>query len=107
MAELVDAADLKSADGNVVGVQVPLPPSLKSADATGFLLTCSESGLLSTQHDLGTKKPNSGQTRHGCHTPPRAPDLTTWQPVMPAVAGGCGRWRFRRANDRARAQGQT
>ena len=26
MAELVDAADLKSADGNVVGVQVPLPP---------------------------------------------------------------------------------
>ena len=30
MAELVDAADLKSADGNVVGVQVPLPPSLKS-----------------------------------------------------------------------------
>lgn len=27
MAELVDAADLKSADGDVVGVQVPLPPS--------------------------------------------------------------------------------
>ena len=26
MAELVDAADLKSADGNVVGVQVPLLP---------------------------------------------------------------------------------
>ncbi len=27
MAKLVDAADLKSADGDVVGVQVPLPPS--------------------------------------------------------------------------------
>ena len=29
MAELVDAADLKSADGDVVGVQVPLPPSAR------------------------------------------------------------------------------
>ena len=36
MAELVDAADLKSADGNVVGVQVPLlPSSLQSAGLLG------------------------------------------------------------------------
>ena len=30
MAELVDAADLKSAGRKAVGVQVPLPPSLSS-----------------------------------------------------------------------------
>jgi hypothetical protein len=36
MAELVDAADLKSADGNVVGVQVPLPPSPTTFAAAGF-----------------------------------------------------------------------
>ncbi len=37
MAEVVDAADLKSADGNVVGVQVPLPPSTSALPAHGRL----------------------------------------------------------------------
>jgi hypothetical protein len=40
MAELVDAADLKSADGNVVGVQVPLPPSLRSHRSVAIALSC-------------------------------------------------------------------
>jgi hypothetical protein len=45
MAELVDAADLKSAGRKTVGVQVPLPPSLKTPAATGFL-----QGAASPQH---------------------------------------------------------
>jgi len=38
MAEVVDAADLKSADGNVVGVQVPLPPSTAAAEVAPDLV---------------------------------------------------------------------
>ena len=61
---MVDAADLKSAGCKTVGVQVPLPPSLKTPAAAGFWQGSDGRGGSGVRHDLGTK-PQNGQARHG------------------------------------------
>ena len=55
---MVDAADLKSAGCKTVGVQVPLPPSLKTPAATGFWQGSDGRGGSGVRHDLGTKPQN-------------------------------------------------
>ena len=58
---MVDAADLKSAGRKTVGVQVPLPPSLKTPAATGFWQGSDGRGGFGVRHVLGTTKPTLHQ----------------------------------------------
>ena len=80
MAESVDAADLKSAGGNTVGVQVPLPPWLKTPPAqwsgmeqprkrlkrcqvgNGLVMVTSVSGALYLTHLQGPSRIGSKTT---------------------------------------------
>ena len=75
---MVDAADLKSAGCKTVGVQVPLPPSLKTPAATGFSQCSDGRGGFGVWHDLGTKKSKMAKPGTVLDTvamPPRDPYL--------------------------------
>ncbi len=65
MAKLVDAADLKSAGRKAVGVQVPLPPSLRSVAAQEFVQIVFLGGPKRPRPALGTKTTKRGQIRNG------------------------------------------
>src|SRR5882757_3304808 len=94
VAELVDARDLKSLDGNVVWVRVP-PPAPRFA-LTGYAWRATQTVRAKrVRRSLSAAKAKTDRARRGS-------DVAKDRPVRNAPIGGAQQHDFRRCDDAAR-----